>query len=69
MPFDYQLVEQDIVGSKAWATAICEAGVISEAELTDLKAALDELLSEVRSGQKKSLMIPMKIFIVGLNET
>lgn len=53
LPFDYQLVEQDIVGSKAWATAICQAGVISETELTDLKAALDELLNEVRSGKKK----------------
>lgn len=53
LPFDYQLVKQDIVGSKAWATAICEAGVIDDNELNELKQALDELLNEVQDDPKR----------------
>jgi argininosuccinate lyase/amino-acid N-acetyltransferase len=48
LPFDYQLAEQDIVGSKAWATAIHHAKVISEQELVQLHNALDELLAQVQ---------------------
>ncbi|MBR9728702.1 argininosuccinate lyase [Shewanella intestini] len=47
LPVDYRLFEQDVVGSIAWADAIASVGVITAQECTDLKAALNELLTEV----------------------
>lgn len=41
--FDWKLVAADIAGSKAWASAIEHAGVITPDELTRLHTALDEL--------------------------
>ena len=52
LPFDYQLVEQDILGSKAWATAICDANVIDQSECNRLKDALDAILAEVKEAPK-----------------
>ncbi len=49
LPFDYQLAEQDIIGSKAWAKAIASVGVLTTAELQTLTTALDELLVEVQA--------------------
>jgi argininosuccinate lyase/amino-acid N-acetyltransferase len=48
LPFDYQLAEQDIIGSMAWAKAIASVGVLTEAELSQLTAALEALLVEVQ---------------------
>ncbi|WMN58964.1 argininosuccinate lyase [Pseudoalteromonas xiamenensis] len=49
LPFDFQLAEQDIIGSKAWAKAIASVGVLTTSELQTLTAALDELLVEVQA--------------------
>jgi argininosuccinate lyase len=47
--FDYRLAQQDIEGSIGWAKAIARAGVIHEAELTQLTAALAQLLAEIKA--------------------
>ncbi|WP_394205597.1 argininosuccinate lyase [Shewanella waksmanii] len=47
LPVDYRLIEQDIVGSIAWADAITQVGVLTQQECTQLQAALNELLEEV----------------------
>ncbi|MCC6426100.1 MAG: argininosuccinate lyase [Phycisphaerales bacterium] len=43
LPFDYRLLMEDIAGSIAWAKAIRRAGVLDDAELAQLLAALAEL--------------------------
>ncbi len=48
LPFDYQMAEQDIIGSIAWAGALQQVKVLSAQEHTELVAALNELLSEVQ---------------------
>ncbi|WP_299494733.1 argininosuccinate lyase [uncultured Shewanella sp.] len=47
LPVDYRLIEQDIVGSIAWARAIHQVGVITSQECEQLQGALNELLEEV----------------------
>ncbi|WP_076412440.1 argininosuccinate lyase [Shewanella sp. UCD-KL12] len=47
LPVDYRLVEQDIVGSIAWADAITQVGVLTQDECTRLQLALKELLAKV----------------------
>ncbi|HDZ31282.1 MAG TPA: argininosuccinate lyase [Pseudoalteromonas sp.] len=49
LPFDYQLAEQDIIGSVAWAGALEQVNVLSSDEHTKLVAALNELLEEVKA--------------------
>ncbi|QSX33425.1 argininosuccinate lyase [Shewanella avicenniae] len=49
LPVDYRLVEQDIQGSVAWATAIASVGILTSDELSALHQALAELLDEVRA--------------------
>ena len=48
--FDWRLAQLDIRGSKAHATALHVAGLLDDAELTAMRAALDELSDRVRSG-------------------
>ncbi|MEC8225798.1 MAG: lyase family protein, partial [Pseudomonadota bacterium] len=47
LPFDYQLAEQDIIGSVAWAGALKQVNVLNQQEYDDLVAALNKLLDEV----------------------
>ncbi|MCC4833935.1 argininosuccinate lyase [Shewanella sp. 10N.7] len=47
LPVDYRLIEEDIVGSIAWATAITSVGILTQQECEQLHAALNELLAEV----------------------
>ncbi len=47
LPFDYQLAEQDIIGSIAWAGALNQVGVLNQNELTQITQALNELIQEV----------------------
>lgn len=47
--FDWRLVQADIAGSKAWASAIQRAGVISADDLKRLHGALDELAAVAKS--------------------
>lgn len=46
LPVDFRLIEEDIVGSIAWATAITQVGILTTDECTQLHAALNELLAE-----------------------
>ncbi|MCG9720438.1 argininosuccinate lyase [Shewanella sp. Isolate7] len=48
LPVDYRLVEEDIVGSIAWADAITGAGILTQEECQALKQALQALLAEVK---------------------
>ncbi|MGR4011145.1 argininosuccinate lyase [Leucobacter sp. 1207-22] len=49
--FDWVLAQYDIRGSKAHATALAAAGYLSEQELADMRAALDELSARVADGR------------------
>lgn len=49
--FDWILAPYDIAGSKAHAVALAAAGYLTEDELRDMHAALDELLARVRDGR------------------
>lgn len=49
--FDWVLAQYDIRGSKAHATALAAAGYLSEEELRDMHAALDELSARVADGR------------------
>lgn len=49
--FDWILAPYDIAGSKAHATALAAAGYLSAEELTEMHAALDELLARVADGR------------------
>ncbi|HVX06304.1 argininosuccinate lyase [Humibacter sp.] len=48
--FDWRLAVYDIAGSQAHAQALAAAGYLTPDELTAMSAALDALLSDVRSG-------------------
>lgn len=48
--FDWQLAPYDIRGSKAHAVALHAAGYLTDTELRDMHAALDELLARVKCG-------------------
>ncbi|WP_144211958.1 argininosuccinate lyase [Shewanella donghaensis] len=47
LPVDYRLIEEDIVGSIAWASAITSVGILTQAECEQLHGALNELLADV----------------------
>ncbi|MCO7189437.1 MULTISPECIES: argininosuccinate lyase [unclassified Pseudoalteromonas] len=49
LPFDYQLAEQDIVGSIAWAGALKQVQVLTGDEHAQLVAALQALLEEANA--------------------
>ena len=49
--FDWILAPYDIAGSKAHATALHDAGYLSDDELRDMHAALEELLARVTDGR------------------
>ncbi|RGE23333.1 argininosuccinate lyase [Leucobacter sp. wl10] len=49
--FDWVLAPYDIRGSKAHASALAAAGYLSEQELADMRAALDELSARVADGR------------------
>ncbi|MFT4231757.1 MAG: argininosuccinate lyase, partial [Leucobacter sp.] len=49
--FDWALAQYDIRGSKAHASALAAAGYLSDDELRDMRAALDELSARVADGR------------------
>jgi argininosuccinate lyase len=51
LAFDYRLGEADVRGSIAWAQALARAKVITEAEVNQLITGLQQILSEIESGQ------------------
>jgi argininosuccinate lyase len=46
LPFDWQLLPQEIAASKAHASALCAAGILSKNEATELCQALDAIAAE-----------------------
>ncbi|MFW0170627.1 argininosuccinate lyase [Rothia sp. P4278] len=48
--FDWRLAPYDIAGSRAHARILAKAGLLTEQELSDMIAALDQLEADVRSG-------------------
>lgn len=49
--FDWVLAPYDILGSKAHATALNAAGYLNDAELSEMRLALDELAARVADGR------------------
>ena len=49
--FDWILAQYDIRGSKAHAVALADKGYLSETELTEMHAALDEISARVADGR------------------
>src|SRR5436305_15351776 len=49
--FDWRLWRQDIEGSKAHATMLQKAGIISRAELDSILKGLDEIAAEIAAGK------------------
>ncbi len=47
--FDIRMAEQDVRGSIAWAEAIYKAGVLDEAEHTQIQAGLQQIEQEIQS--------------------
>ncbi|MCS7071453.1 MAG: argininosuccinate lyase, partial [Anaerolinea sp.] len=50
LPFDQRLYAQDIRGSRAYARALAQAGVIERAEADAISAGLDQVEAEFASG-------------------
>ncbi|KZN29591.1 bifunctional argininosuccinate lyase/N-acetylglutamate synthase [Pseudoalteromonas luteoviolacea S2607] len=53
LPFDYQLVEQDIIGSIAWAGALQQVEVLSHDECDTLTSGLSALLEEAKQAPQQ----------------
>jgi argininosuccinate lyase len=49
--FDWRLWRQDILGSKAHATMLQKAGLLSRSELTAILQGLDGIAGEIAAGQ------------------
>ena len=51
IPFDHRLARHDIQGSLAHAQMLCEAGVLSETDLADIRRGMAEILEEIETNQ------------------
>ena len=54
--FDWQLLDEEVAASKAHASALRAAGILSEGETTELRAALDAIATEYGSEAGKALV-------------
>ncbi len=54
--FDWRLLPQEIAASKAHASALCAAGILSESERAELREALDAIAAEHASDTGKALV-------------
>ena len=54
--FDWRLLDQEVAASKAHASALFAAGILSKVETTELRGALDEISSEFASHAGKTAM-------------
>jgi argininosuccinate lyase len=52
--FDWRLLNEEIAASKAHASALSAAGILSKAETTELRAALDAIAAEFSSDEGKA---------------
>ncbi len=55
LPVDYRMAVQDIVGSISWAQALHSVGVLTEAEVSKLTQALNELKASVEQNPEQIL--------------
>ena len=51
--FDWRLLEQEVAASKAHASALCAAGILSASETTELREALDRIAATMRLTRAK----------------
>ena len=56
LPFDWRLLPQEIAASKAHASALCAARILTEAETAKLKDALDAIAAEHASEAGRALV-------------
>jgi argininosuccinate lyase len=56
LPFDWQLLPQEIAASKAHASALCATGIVTETETVELRRALDAISAEFVTDEGKELM-------------
>src|ERR1035438_3260756 len=54
--FDWRLLEEEVVASKAHASALCAAKILTRDETTELRVALDAIAAEHASEAGKALM-------------
>jgi argininosuccinate lyase len=54
--FDWQLLDQEVAASKAHASALAAAGILTESERVELRAALDAIAAEYSSDAGKALV-------------
>src|ERR1035437_1989322 len=54
--FDWRLLPQEVAASKAHASALCAARILTESETTDIRAALDAIAAEHASDVGKTLV-------------
>jgi argininosuccinate lyase len=55
-PFDWQLLPQEIAASKAHASALAAAGILSAAELKQVRDGLDAVLADCWDGPRRSTL-------------
>ena len=55
--FDWRLLDQEVAASKAHASALCAAGILSKAETIELRAALDTISADFGSDAAVSCAI------------
>ena len=56
LPFDWRLLPQEIAASKAHASALLAAGVLTKSETTELRGALDAIAVEHATDAGKALV-------------
>jgi argininosuccinate lyase len=54
--FDWRLLDQEVAASKAHASALFAAGILSKSETTELRAALDTIAADFGSDADKELV-------------
>ena len=54
--FDWRLLPQEVAASKAHASALCAAKILSESETTELRAALDAIAADHASEAGQALV-------------
>src|SRR5579862_8121283 len=54
--FDWQLLEQEVAASKAHASALFAAGILTKSEAAEIRAALDAIAAEYSTEAGQALM-------------
>ena len=52
--FDWRLLAEEVAASKAHASALCAAGILSESETSEVRAALDDIAAKHASEAGKA---------------